>query len=106
VNEAGLKGRNVDWANRIPFYREQCRDCYAIGICGGGCIFDGEAIYGRDRFDERNCHFTRKLLEHFIWDIRDELGDMAVDSRSVNEKYCSLLRRTEGTLLSVGHETV
>lgn len=106
VNEAGLKHFDVDWTNRIPLLNEQCRDCYAIGICGGGCIFDGEAIYGCSQFDKRNCHLTQRLLDHFIWDIRDELGEHAIDREMLKEKYGPLLHRSEGTYLSVGHETI
>lgn len=105
VNEAALGDRQVDWGNRIPLLSEKCRDCYAIGICGGGCIFDGEAIYGQGRFDERNCYFTKKLLEYMIWDMRDELGENANDTEAIMDKYGSMIVRPEGTYFSVGHET-
>ncbi len=105
VNQAGLN-ESVDWSERLPILSDQCKDCYAIAICGGGCIFDGEAIYGHGRFDERNCYFTKKMLEHMIWDFRDELGDNTNDDAALTQKYESLLNRAEGTHLSVGHETV
>ncbi len=105
VNEAALQGQAVNWSNRIPLMNDRCRDCYAIGICGGGCIFDGEAIYGPGRFDERNCYFTKALLEHLIWDFRDELGDGANDPSLLRQRYAGLLHRGEGIYFSVGHET-
>ena len=105
VNEAALEEREIDWANRIPLLHDRCRDCFAIGICGGGCIFDGEAIYGPGCFDERNCYFTKVLLEHMIWDLRDELGDLSNDPVSLRGKYGGLLHRGEGTYFSVGNET-
>lgn len=105
VNEAALGERRVPWADRIPIHSEQCRNCYAIGICGGGCIFDGEAIYGGGHFDERNCHYTKALLEHLVWDFWDELGEKANDQRFLNERYYALINRAKGTYFSVGHET-
>jgi radical SAM protein with 4Fe4S-binding SPASM domain len=105
VNEAALVDNQVDWGNRIPFLSEQCRNCFAIGICGGGCIFDGEAIYGPGQFDERNCYFTKKLLKHMIWDLRDELGEQAIDTSAALERYGAMITRPEGTHFSVGHET-
>jgi radical SAM protein with 4Fe4S-binding SPASM domain len=94
VNEFGLNNRNIDWANRIPLKSPECRECFAIGVCGGGCVFDGEAIYGQGRFDQRNCYFTRKFLEYLIWDLMDKKGeDIAVKSQS-NLRF------------SVGHETI
>ncbi len=106
VNQAGLKNGEIDWVNRIPILSDDCGDCHAIGICGGGCVFDGEAIYGPGRFDERNCYFTKKMLEHFIWDFHNELGDDATNSTALQKRYGSMLKRTKGTHFSVGHETV
>ena len=106
VNEAALKTHSVDWENRIPILNEQCRSCYVIGICGGGCIFDGEAIYGEGCFDERNCYFTKALLEYMVWDLWDELGDDSYNTSLLNSRYKKLLAREEGTLFSVGHEIV
>ncbi|TKJ39935.1 hypothetical protein CEE37_09365 [candidate division LCP-89 bacterium B3_LCP] len=106
VNEAALEEPTFDWGYRIPLLNEQCSDCFAIAICGGGCIFDGEAIYGSRKFDERNCYFTREMLEYFIWDFRDELGESASDPAALAKKYGALIKRAKGTNFSVGHEAV
>ena len=106
VNQAALNNRRIDWANRIPILDKNCSDCYAIGICGGGCVFDGEAIFGKNKFDERNCYFTKKMLEFIIWDIRDELGDEPDNPESLHQKYGRLLQREGNTIFSVGHETI
>ena len=105
VDEGALSGHEVDWARRLPILAEFCQSCEAIGICGGGCIFDGEAIYGPGQFDQRNCHFTRTLLDFLIWDIRDELGERANDIGAIEACYGALLKRGRGTRFSVGHET-
>jgi len=105
VDEGALSGHQVNWARRLPILDESCQSCEAIGICGGGCIFDGEAIYGPGRFDQRNCRFTKTLLNFMIWDIWDELGERANDPAALEERYGALLKRGQGTRFSVGHET-
>ena len=106
VNEAGLNGRTADWEDQIPLNRGECRDCFAIGICGGGCIFDGNVIYGEGCFDERNCEFTRSFLEFLIWEMYDDTGGRADDTAALNEVYGGMLSREGRTKLSVGHDTV
>lgn len=106
VNEEVIKGRQVDWENRIPLNFKQCADCFAIGICGGGCAFDGETIYGKDCFDERNCYFTRKMLEFLIWEFRKELGDSANDIEKLSSAYGGMYIRGAGTRMSIGHSTL
>ncbi|MCX6639063.1 MAG: radical SAM protein [bacterium] len=105
VNEAGLKNRQVDWGNRLPLTHGECQNCFALAICGGGCIFDGEAINGSNCFDERNCYLTRKLLEFMIWELWETLGDAANDFERIQATYAPLLKRGGGTHFSVGHET-
>jgi len=106
VNQGGLNDSNEDWSMRIPSESHQCRDCYAIGICGGGCIFDGEAGYGYGRFDYRNCYFTRKMLEHFIWDSYAELGDQWNNNEKIEKVYGAMLTRGYNLKFSVGHATI
>ncbi|MFH1861587.1 MAG: radical SAM protein [bacterium] len=104
VNEAGLKALAPNWAEQLPIHHPICQNCYAIGICGGGCIFDGSAIYGSGCFDLRNCYFSKQLLEFFIWEFYEELGEGAADQELLKERYQSLLQRREGTHFSIGHE--
>lgn len=105
VNEMALKDAKVDWETRIPLNFKQCEDCYAIGICGGGCAFDGETIYGNGCFDERNCYFTRKMLEFLIWEFRKELGENAIDREKLASIYGGMYIRGAGTRMSIGHST-
>jgi radical SAM protein with 4Fe4S-binding SPASM domain len=106
VNELRLYGRKIDWEKRIPLHREECWECYAIAICGGGCIFDGESIYGEGQFDERNCYFVRNFLEFLIWELRKEMGEDSGNIEKTLGRYSGLLSRPEGTKLSIGHATV
>lgn len=32
------------WRNELPVYDPVCRGCHALGICGGGCIYDGKSF--------------------------------------------------------------
>jgi len=105
VNEGALPGRNLDWGSRLPLLSTQCQNCFAIGLCGGGCIFDGEVMYGSGCFDERNCYFTKRMLEYMLWDFYDTLGSKANDPSALQAEYAGLLRRPHPLHLSVGHET-
>jgi len=104
VNQMGLGEIAVDWKNTLPINSPLCQDCYALGICGGGCLFDGASIYGAGKFDERNCLFTKEMLEFIIWDIFDSLGAQAGDDQSVKNLYQPMLSLGNGTKSSIGHE--
>lgn len=53
--------------NRLPLNNKGCKDCIAIGICGGGCFWDGEARYqGKDK---RECYLNNELVKFFLWDM-------------------------------------
>ncbi|MFQ6118335.1 MAG: radical SAM protein [Methanosarcinales archaeon] len=59
-----------NWYFTSPLFDKKCSDCLALGLCGGGCPFDGylqKEEVGRK--DERRCFFIKKTvrwgLEHF-----------------------------------------
>lgn len=63
-----------EWRRRSPLFMEQCYDCPAIGICGGGCPASAELKTGsRWNIDERICPHSRKVLEWLIWDAFDSI---------------------------------
>jgi len=49
---------------RIPLYNSNCRNCIAIGICGGGCFWDGIARFGG--VDKRECYLNKRLIIFFL----------------------------------------
>jgi radical SAM protein with 4Fe4S-binding SPASM domain len=106
VNELALREGPFDWKKRIPLNNEQCRECYGIGICGGGCIFDGESIYGQGRFDQRNCYFVKRFLEFLIWELSEAMREEVYSEEKTTQRYSALLNRQEGTKLSIGHDTI
>ncbi|MDD2935200.1 MAG: SPASM domain-containing protein [Candidatus Pacebacteria bacterium] len=57
------------WKNRSPFFMEQCYDCEAIALCGGGCPASIELRTGsRWNIDDRICPHSKQSLEWLIWD--------------------------------------
>ncbi len=68
-----------EWRKRSPLFMEQCFDCEAIGICGGGCPASVELKTGnRWNIDERICPHSRLILEWLIWDAYSHLAEKLV----------------------------
>ena len=99
------KSYSIDrWEKRVPIHRKYCKDCEAIGICGGGCLFDGIKRY-KEGVDLRNCYFTKKLLEEFLWDMYDELEKNDFDYEKMKEAYNGIIGYKSTNGISAGHET-
>lgn len=65
----------ADWRDRSPLGMSQCKDCPALGICGGGCPASAELKVGdRNLLDERACHQSKRVLEWLVWDAYEHLG--------------------------------
>ena len=59
-----------EWSMRSPLNMPQCKDCPALGICGGGCPFQAEIEKGSIwDLDERFCAHAKLTLEWLIWDL-------------------------------------
>lgn len=62
----------IEWSHLSPINREECLDCAALGICGGGCPVnamnakEGNTIHS---LDERFCLHSRKTLDFLIKDL-------------------------------------
>lgn len=62
----------VEWSQLTPINKEECQDCPALGICGGGCPINamhlrkGNTIHN---LDERFCTHSRLTLEFLIKDL-------------------------------------
>lgn len=54
--------------NAIPINNQFCQNCPAIGICGGGCFWDGIMRF-KNEIDERECILNNSLLDFFLWKI-------------------------------------
>ncbi len=63
-----------EWQARSPFYMEQCFDCEALGMCGGGYPASVELKTGsRWNIDERICFHSKLTLEWLIWETFNKL---------------------------------
>lgn len=64
----------LEWSNRSPFLMPQCRNCAALGICGGGCAANAEkrtgSIWG---LDDQFCIHAKGVL---VWMITDLYQNM------------------------------
>lgn len=60
----------LEWNRRTPLTMPQCQNCYALGICGGGCPYNARRRHGSIwDLDERFCVHAKKTLEWLIWDL-------------------------------------
>ena len=64
-----VKDKNfIEWSQLTPVNHEECMECPALGICGGGCPINamhlkpGNTIHS---IDERFCVHSKKTLEFF-----------------------------------------
>lgn len=62
----------IEWSQLTPVNKDECQDCPALGICGGGCpinamhLHEGNSIHS---LDERFCVHSKKTLEFLIKDL-------------------------------------
>ena len=62
----------IEWSQLTPVNRDECQDCEALGICGGGCPINamnskpGNTIHS---MDERFCVHAKKTLNFMINDL-------------------------------------
>ncbi|MEK7637589.1 MAG: radical SAM protein [Patescibacteria group bacterium] len=57
-----------EWQMRSPLNMEQCLDCVALGMCGGGCPACAELQTGnRWNVDQRICPHSQLMVKWLIW---------------------------------------
>jgi len=89
VNDASFEPENDavfrEWSRRTPINMPQCQDCFALGICGGGCPYNARLKHGSIwDMDERFCVHAKKTLEYLIWDTFNEVNKKSELLRRVN----------------------
>jgi uncharacterized protein len=63
-----------EWRHRFPLNMEQCVDCFAIAVCGGGCPYASFVNHGSIwEIDERICSQSKQIMEWMLWDTYDHL---------------------------------
>lgn len=61
------------WEKRLPLFNQDCLNCEAISICGGGCPWSTEEIKGDlMKRDDIFCNYTKRAFEFIIWDFYKE----------------------------------
>lgn len=62
----------IEWSQLTPINKDECQDCPALGICGGGCPINamhlkkGNTIHD---MDERFCTHSKMTLDFLIKDL-------------------------------------
>ena len=62
----------IEWSQLIPINKEECMDCPALGICGGGCPINAMHLKKDNTIhsiDERFCIHSKKTLDFLIRDL-------------------------------------
>lgn len=62
----------IEWAQLTPVNKNECLDCDALGICGGGCPINAMHLKQENTIhsiDERFCIHAKKTLEFLIKDL-------------------------------------
>lgn len=61
-----------EWKNRYSLNMDECLDCEALGICGGGCPYNSYVNTGSIwSLDERMCKHNKEFIDWLMWDIYD-----------------------------------
>jgi len=62
----------IEWSQLTPINHQECLDCPALGICGGGCPVNAMHLRPQNTIhsiDERFCIHSKKTLEFLIKDL-------------------------------------
>lgn len=77
----------IEWSELSPVNRDECLDCPALGICGGGCPINamnmksGNTIHS---IDTRFCVHSKLTLEFLIKDLYRIIGEGQNEKRNQN----------------------
>ena len=62
-----------EWSQRSPLKMEECKDCIAIGVCGGGCPYRSLNEYHSIwEIDKQHCEFSKHVTTSFLKDVCHE----------------------------------
>jgi uncharacterized protein len=86
IRELAAKGEQVsasdiysnalfgEWCQRFPLNMEQCAECFAISVCGGGCPYAALVTDGSIwKIDQRVCFQAKNILPWMIWDTYENM---------------------------------
>lgn len=85
-----------EYKKSSPFFNDNCKDCIAYRVCGGGCVYDKLTRFGCvDIQDECRCGLNRLIAEKSMEYILENIGNISDfnDSYILTEKDRKELRR-------------
>lgn len=62
----------IEWSKLSPINKEECQECSALGICGGGCPINASYLKQNNTIhslDERFCVHSKMTLNFLIQDL-------------------------------------
>ncbi len=70
------------WRRRSPLINETCKNCIALGNCGGGCPYNAYRIKGSiDALDERFCAHAKATTHFLICDLWEKQKEKQTTSK-------------------------
>lgn len=65
-----------EWAKRTPLHFEECQNCSALSICGGGCAYDSYLLHDGGYWfcDKRLCVHMQNIVRELIWENFKEMN--------------------------------
>ena len=64
-----------EWKFRSPLFMEQCRNCIALSICGGGCPYSADQRNGSIwELDDAFCIHAKATAEFLIKDLIEKMS--------------------------------
>lgn len=61
------------WVNRSPIFNDECINCEALFICGGGCSMQAESLFdNRLSIDRGFCCYIKHILN---WYLKEEFNE-------------------------------
>jgi uncharacterized protein len=77
--QLGIPGDNpTDWNQRSPMRKPDCQNCPALGVCGGGCPYNGYQLSGSlDALEANHCNQTRLFLAWMLEDLYEHCDQTA-----------------------------
>ncbi len=97
----------TDWGHRNPVNYPGCHRCPALGVCGGGCTWDGIHLSPDGAGpDPRNCEWTLALMDSISSVVEENLPEgVSRPSRALLECLFGSICRRPGEALaqSLGH---
>ena len=73
ILEKILKYKNFDSIKKtLPLLRDECQECPALGLCGGGCRFRSHLLSGAA--DLFHCRFMKSLIKKLFDELLSQTG--------------------------------